>query len=106
VTATGGDNNVPLFSETRNVRSASLRFGRSGRMGEGPQENSAVADDTSLPPLKTVRERFDFVPKSGDIAGGRVSVRVRIRQLEDGARDSGARDWYEFRKELKLETTP
>jgi hypothetical protein len=106
VTATGGDNNAPLFSETRNFRSVYLRFGRGGRVGEGPHEDSGFTGDTSLPPLKTVRERVDFVPKSEDIAGGRVSVRVRIRQLEDGTRDSGARDWYEFRKELKLETTP
>lgn len=106
VTGTGGDNNAPLFRETRSYRTLLRRFGRSGQAGGGPHENGGVMEDSSLQPFRTVRERFEYVLKPGDVADGRVLVRVRIRQSADGAEDSGSRNWYEFRKEIKLEASP
>lgn len=106
VAGTAGDNNAPLFREIRNYRTLPQRFGRSGQAGGGPHENGGVMEDTSLHPRKAVRERFEFVLKPADLAGGRVSVRVSIRRPGDDPGDSGGRSLYEFRKEISLESTP
>ena len=47
------------------------RFGVTNQMARGPYEKSGLIRDTSLPPMRTVRERFEIVFPYKDVGSGK-----------------------------------
>lgn len=89
------------------------QFGRGDKMGRGPYEKSGLLRDTSLPPMKTVRQEF-IIPvytesdKDGkrvlDIIANDFVVDVEIWYQPYGTKDDpgNAQQWFAMSKDLSI----
>jgi hypothetical protein len=87
-------------------------MGRSTTMGRGPYEKSGLVSDTSLPPGRTVEERFE-VPFPATVAkvGGKdetqvtddtLEITVELWYLPYGTRDTTPFKWREAKRTVRL----
>lgn len=89
------------------------QFGRGDRMGRGPYEKSGILRDTSLPPQRTVTEKFD-IPfpveevKKGDkmirtIASYAMTVTVELWYLPFGTKmEDHSFLWHKYAKSITI----
>lgn len=84
------------------------QFARGDRMGRGPYEKSGIIEDTSLPPHKTVEERFEvpFPMKGSDAsrqpAVTELVVEVKLWYLPFGTMNTAPQLWREFKTTVAL----
>ncbi len=99
-----------VFSRAKTYMPIAQRFGRGGRTGHGPYEKTGIVEDTALPAIRTVRERFDIVLEPEQPAKGKetrppleVTVNVRLRMVDSGMANAEGITWYEATRVVKLE---
>ncbi len=90
------------------------RMGRGKEMGRGPYEKSGLLRETSLPPLKTTHETFEFpypykyVTKDGkrtsELIHDELNVNVKLWYVPFGDFDGYEVIFYEDEKKLDLKT--
>lgn len=90
------------------------QFGRGDKMGRGPYEKGGLLKDTSLPPLRTVKEVF-YIPvynestKDGklvrSIIANEFTVDVELWYLPYGKKDDpgNAVKWHTYSKKVGIE---
>ncbi len=64
-----------IFKESKVYMPVPGKMGRGDKMGRGPYEKSGILRDTALPPLKTVKEKFDIHFPFKDVKEGEKTVR-------------------------------
>jgi len=89
------------------------QMGRGDKMGRGPYEKSGLLRDTSLPPLRTVVEKFNIpvyneVTKDGklsrDIIANDFTIDVELWYLPYGKKndEGNAQMWQKVTKKLSI----
>lgn len=89
------------------------QFGRGDKMGRGPYEKSGLLKDTSLPPLRTVKETFSIplykeIKKDGKLArtiiSNDITVEVELWYLPYGKKDDegNSQMWQKVTKKLSI----
>ena len=90
------------------------QMGRGDKMGRGPYEKSGLTSDTSLPPLKTVKEQFSIpvykeTNKDGKtlrtLIANEFTVDVEVWYQPYGKKDDpgNAQKWFATSKKLTIE---
>jgi len=90
------------------------QFGWADKMGRGPYEKSGLLRDTSLPPLRTIIERFDIPLYKEEKKDGKLvraplayefDIDVELWYLPYGKKDDpgNAQMWNKFTKKVTLE---
>ncbi len=89
------------------------QFGRGDKMGRGPYEKSGLLRDTSLPPLRTVKETF-YIPLYTEskvegklvrnLINNNVTVEVELWYLPYGKKDDegNSQMWQKVTKKLSI----
>jgi hypothetical protein len=89
------------------------QFGRGDKMGRGPYEKSGLLRDTSIPPLRTIKEQF-YVPvynestKDGKLVRSIIvndfTVDVELWYLPYGKKDDpgNAQMWFKETKKVSI----
>lgn len=90
------------------------RFGVTNRMARGPYEKSGMIRDTSLPPMRTVRENFEIVFPYKDVESGKekqrrltteaLEVEVRLLYLPYGERNQDHFIWKISKHRVRIVT--
>lgn len=88
------------------------QFARGDRMGRGPYEKSGMLRDTSIPPHKTIIEKFEIplYTESKDKDGKKTRTKIaddfivtaELWYMPYGVKDDSARMWQKFTKEINL----
>ena len=102
-----------FFQDQRIYMPIPQQFGIGDKMGRGPYEKSGILRDTSLPPLRTVTEKF-YIPgyneskKEGklirEIIANDFTVEVELWYLPYGNRDDEGNSqlWQKVTKTLSI----
>ncbi len=113
VTAKTKDGKV-FYQDQRIYMPIPQQFGTGDKMGRGPYEKSGILRDTSLPPMRTVTEKF-YIPvykestkdgkMSRDIITSDFTVDVELWYLPYGKKDDegNAQMWQKITKTLSIE---
>lgn len=90
------------------------QMGRGDRMGRGPYEKSGILRDTSLPPHKTVTEKFDIpFPVEEVKEGGKVkrnilthdmTVDVELWYMPYGTKEADGFLWKKETKKIRIDS--
>lgn len=113
VTAKTNDGKV-FYSNEKIYMPIPQQMGRGDKMGRGPYEKSGLIRDTSLPPLKTVKEQFTIpvyteTTKDGKqvrtIIANDFTVDVEVWYQPYGKKDDpgNAQKWFAVSKKLSIE---
>ncbi len=102
-----------VFKAERIFMPIPQRLGRGDRMGRGPYEKSGLLQDSSLPPLRTVRTDWDIpfpvVENEDDDEVVRtypsksLEITVRLSYLPYGVEDDYAVVWREFTEKVSFD---
>jgi len=106
-------NGKEIFKQSRIYMPIPQQLGRGDKMGRGPYEKSGILRDTSLPPNRTVNERFsipfpaEFSQKDGKdvttILDYGMTVDVELMYLPFGTKESGQFTWQKVTKQVSIE---
>lgn len=114
MTAKTNDGKV-FYSDEKIFMPVPQQMGRGDKMGRGPYEKSALIRDTSLPPLKTVKEQFQIpvyneITKDGktvrSIIANEFTVDIELWYLPYGKKEDpgNAQKWFSTSKKLTIES--
>ncbi len=114
MTAKTNDGKV-FYSDEKIYMPIPQQMGRGDKMGRGPYEKSGLIRDTSLPPMKTVRENFSIPVFTDTVKDGKVVreiiandfvVEVEVWYLPYGKKDDpgNAQQWFAMTKNLSIAT--
>lgn len=88
------------------------RMGRGSEMGRGPYEKSGMLKETSLPPMKTVKESFEIpfpykdVEKAGqksrDLVADELDVAIKLWYVPFGEFDGNEVIFFQEDRKLEL----
>ncbi len=88
------------------------RFGRGREMGRGPYEKSGLLRETSLPPLRTVKEEFEIPfpykksKKNGkpwrELVSDTMNVDIKLWYVPFGEFDGNEVLFFEDKRPVKL----
>ena len=112
VTAKTNDGKV-FYSDEKIYMPIPQQMGRGDKMGRGPYEKSGLIRDTSLPPLKTVKEAFNIPVYKEETKDGKVvrtiiandfTVDVEVWYQPYGKKDDpdNAQKWFSVSKKLSI----
>lgn len=90
------------------------QMGRGDKMGRGPYEKSGLIRDTSIPPMRTIKEEFAIPVYTESLKDGKAvraiiandfTVDVEVWYLPYGKKDDpgNAQKWFSQSKELHIE---
>jgi len=101
-----------IYSKSKIYMPHPARFGVADRMARGPYEKSGMIRDTSLPPMRTVRERFEIVFPYKDVKSGKekqrrlttevLDVEVRLLYLPYGERNQDHFIWKISKNRVRI----
>ncbi|MBI4684015.1 MAG: hypothetical protein HY755_02325 [Nitrospirae bacterium] len=91
------------------------QLGRGDRTGRGPYEKSGIVRDSSLPPHKTVSEKFEINFPFEDVKEGDKTVRkflahemtidVELWYMPYGTKEADGFLWNKFSKKVSISKT-
>lgn len=103
-----------IYSKSKIYMPHPARFGVTNRMARGPYEKSGMIRDTSLPPMRTVRENFEIVFPYKDVESGKekqrrltteaLEVEVRLLYLPYGERNQDHFIWKISKHRVRIVT--
>ncbi len=113
VTAKTADGKV-FYKNEKIYMPVPQQMGRGDKMGRGPYEKSGILRDTSLPPLKTTREKFTipvYTEATKDdklvrtIIANDFTVDVEVWYQPYGKKDDpgNAQKWFAVTKNMHIE---
>jgi len=102
-----------FYSQEKIFMPTPQQMGRGDKMGRGPYEKSGMLADTSLPPLRTVKEEFTIPVYKETKKDGKVerailandfTVDVELWYLPYGKKDDpgNSQKWFSVSKELTI----
>jgi len=93
-----------VFKEDKIYMPVPQQMGRGDKMGRGPYEKSGLVEDTSLPPGKTVAERFEiyFPMEDGKLLTDEYEVSVKLWYLPYGTMNSDPFLWRDETRKVKI----
>lgn len=104
-----------VFSDSKIYMPVPQQLGRGDRMGRGPYEKSGIIRDTSLPPHKTVHEKFEIpfpseqLKKEGktilNILESELNITVELWYMPFGVKDDNATLWQKVEKKVSVSKT-
>lgn len=104
-----------IFKESKIYMPVPQQLGRGDRMGRGPYEKSGIIRDSSLPPNKTVTEKFEIPFPVEDVKeGGKVTrkilsydmtVDIELWYLPFGTKTDSPFLWHKVTKKIEISKT-
>ena len=93
-----------MFNNEKIYMPVPQQMGRGDKMGRGPYEKSGLVEDTSLPPGKTVEERFEiyFPLQDGKLVTDEYEVNVKLWYLPYGTMNSDPFLWRDETRKVKI----
>lgn len=104
-----------IFKTSKIYMPVPQQLGRGDRMGRGPYEKSGIIRDSSLPPYKTIAEKFEIpFPVEEVKEGGKVirkvlnhdmTVDIELWYLPFGTKTDSPFLWRKVTKKIKISKT-
>lgn len=104
-----------IFKESKIYMPVPQQLGRGDRMGRGPYEKSGIIRDSSLPPHRTVTEKFEIpFPVEEVKEGGKVirkvlshdmTVDIELWYLPFGTKTDSPFLWHKVTKKVEISKT-
>lgn len=104
-----------IFKQSKIYMPVPQQLGRGDRMGRGPYEKSGMIRDSSLPPLRTVTEKFEIPFPVEDVKEGQRTVRktiandmtidVELWYLPFGTKTDSPFLWRKVTKQISISKT-
>jgi hypothetical protein len=93
-----------VFKDEKIYMPVPQQMGRGDKMGRGPYEKSGLVEDTSLPPGKEVKERFEiyFPMEEGKLLADEYEVNVKLWYLPYGTMNSDPFLWRDETRKVKV----
>lgn len=104
-----------IFKASKIYMPVPQQLGRGDRMGRGPYEKSGIIRDSSLPPNKTISERFEIpFPAEETKEGGKtvrkilshdMDIDVELWYLPFGTKTDSPFLWQKYTKRISISKT-
>jgi hypothetical protein len=103
-----------VFEQQRTFMPVPQQLGRGDRMGRGPYEKSGLLEDSSLPPLRTLKYDYEiFFPVKEEetdedvvrtFPSETLDILVQLWYLPYGTMDDDAFLWREEKRTVRIST--
>lgn len=104
-----------IFKDSKIYMPVPQQLGRGDRMGRGPYEKSGIIRDSSLPPRRTVTEKFEIgfpveETKQGDktvrkISAHDMTIEIELWYLPFGTKTDSPFLWRKVTKQVSISKT-